>query len=68
MGRCIFAWIYKVALKEKTRLLLRLNNSVYPIFDTWLDQVATGEEKKQAKAYARSATACKVGPIRLKPG
>jgi hypothetical protein len=51
---------YKLALKEKSGLFRWLNDRVNPIFDAWLDQIVTDDEMRQAKTYARSASAGEV--------
>lgn len=53
---------YKMSLKEKSALFRWLNDRVNPIFDAMLERIVTEEEIKQAKAYARAATAGEVKP------
>ncbi len=53
---------YKVTLKEKSGLFRQMHNLCNPLFDALLEQIVTEEEVKQAKSYARSATAGEVRP------
>lgn len=48
---------YKVALKERSALFRWLNDRVNPAFDALLERIVTAEEVREAKAYAREATA-----------
>lgn len=48
---------YKTTLKEKSALFRRLNHLVNPVFDAALEQLVTGDDIQQAKAYAQVATA-----------
>ncbi|MEW5960495.1 MAG: nitroreductase [Chloroflexota bacterium] len=53
---------YKTALKDKSALFRRLNRLVNPLFDALLEQLVTGAEIRQAKAYAQAATVGAVSP------
>jgi len=53
---------YKTALKEKSVLFRRLNDLCNPLFDALLERIVTEEEIKEAKSYARAATAGEIMP------
>ncbi len=53
---------YKVALKEKSGLFRRMHDRCNPLFDALLERIVTEEEIKQAKTYARTATAGEIMP------
>ena len=53
---------YKVALKEKSVLFRRLHDLSNPLFDALMERIVTEEEIKQAKTYARAATAGEIMP------
>ena len=53
---------YKTALKDKSALFRRLNRLINPLFDAVLEQLVTGAEIQQAKAYAQAATVGAVSP------
>lgn len=53
---------YKTTLKDRSRLFRRMNDLINPLFDALLEKIVTGEEMKQAKAYARAAVAGEIPP------
>lgn len=48
--------LYKVALKEKSATFRWLHRWVNPVFDHFLERIATKEELRQSKSYAQAAT------------
>jgi len=53
---------YKTALKEKSRVFYWLNDRINPTFNLLLEKIITAEEMKEAKSFARSATAGNIEP------
>jgi len=53
---------YKTAMKEQSGLFRWMNNLVNPLFDALLERIVTEEEIKQAKTYARAASAGEIRP------
>jgi len=53
---------YKVALKEKSGTFRWMNDLLNPLFDSFLERIVTREELKQAKNYAKAATAGEIIP------
>ncbi|MBE0558102.1 MAG: hypothetical protein IH628_12790 [Proteobacteria bacterium] len=53
---------YKTALKERSGLFRRMNDLINPLFDSLLERIVTEEEMKQAKTYARAASAGEIAP------
>ena len=48
---------YKTSLKERSALFRWLNDRVNPLFDNLLERIVSTDEVKQAKTYARAASA-----------
>ena len=53
---------YKAALKEKSVLFRRMHDLLNPLFDALMERIVTEDEIKQAKTYARAATAGEIMP------
>lgn len=59
---CAQSWdgcmrFYKTALKERSATFRWLNDKVNPLFDALLERIVTPAEVREAKQYARTATA-----------